>query len=445
MLASIRLSSMARSYDEFYQRKREYLSELVDDPDSPVTDEEQQHILELCDAFDEDRPTVSIPHWPDAGSHLTKPRSDGTLANWCYHLTSYAREVDLLDTSARELNQVAEDWLHGNSEIKDGSLSKGTIRVNQNTARIFYRYHDHLDVERERIAVFERQESGINPRDMLTAEEIARVREVPDNPRDKAILDLLLYTGVRNRGLRTLRVKDIKLADGEYYFNSEADNLKNIYKPQAPRPLLGAIASVRDLIDYHPYADDPDSYLITAKPKWNTVDPHETVGDSTIQKVMRSIKTEAGIDKPMHPHAIRHNFVTLCKREYDLDDATVKFLIGHAPDSTIMETTYSHLSGEDHMEKARVGAGIESEDEESSLTPDFCDSCGEPLGPNAKACANCGTVYTPDARSTEQDIEDAMFKDKGRADGQLEMDLDDLREVIHANPELKSLLLDDPE
>lgn len=435
-------SSMPRSYEEFYQRKREYLSEQVDDDDSNVTRDEELAILELCDAFDEDRPTTETPRWPDAPGHLTKSRSDGTLANWCYYLTTYAQEIDLLDTSVREINRVAEDWLHGESDYKNGNLSKGTIRAYQNSIRMFYRYHDDVDVKREAIAVFDREDTGIDPRDMLDMNEISAVRNAPESPRDQVVLDLLLYTGMRNGALRTLRIKDIDLETEQFYFNREAANLKNIYQPHAPRPLLGAIASIRTWLNYHPYSDEPDAYLITAKPKWNDVDPHTPVSDKTISRITNGLKDDVDIDKPMHPHAMRHNFVTLCKREYDLDDSTVKFLIGHAPDSSVMETTYSHLSGEDHISKARVAAGIEEEEEESSLTPDFCKSCGEPLGPSDVACANCGITYSPNARSTEQEIEDAMYESKGEADGEMEVFVDQMRKVANENPEVKEILRD---
>ncbi len=431
---------MARDYSEFYTRKQEYLTEHVES--GAVSKGNADAIRELCAAFDENRPTTQRPRWPDASAHLTKVRSESTLANWMYHLTTYSREVDLLDTTAHELNQIAEDWLNGDSEIKDGGISKGTIRVYQNTARIFYRYYDDVGVDYEDIVVFAQNDDGIDPRDMLTREELHRARDVITSPRDKCIFDLLIYCGMRNNALRTLRVRDMDLQNEQWHFNTDADNLKNINKPHAPRPLLGATSAVREWLDYHPYSDDPDSYLITAKPKWSTVDPAEPVSDKTIQRVLQSIKEDAEIDKPMHPHMLRHNFVTLCKREHGMDDGTIKFLIGHSPDSSVMETTYAHLSGEDYVKKARVATGRAEPDDESTLTPDTCNICDEPLAPDAKACPGCGTTYHPDAKSKERDIEDAMYADKGAA----ETDEEDhavnaFREALQNNPELKEILL----
>jgi len=433
---------MPRTYAGHYESKQEYLSEQV--ADAAVHPEDAAAIRTLCNAFDEDAVTTNKPHWPDAPSHLTKYREDGTLANWMYFMTTYARELRLLETSAYELNQVAEDWLNGDSEIKDGAISKGTIRAYQTAARIFYRFHDDVGVDHTDIATFEREQTGVDPRDMLTPDEIETIRNVPEHPRDQAILDMLLYTGVRNNGLRTLRIKDIDAEEGEYYFNTTADGLKNIHKPHAPRPLLGAVASVREWLSYHPAGDDGDAYFIMGKPKFGDPDPHSQVSDRTIQRVMDSIKAQTDISKPMHPHMMRHNMISACKRQYEMDDMTVKFLIGHSPDSKVMETTYAHLAAEDHIKKAERAAGIRDDEEDSPLTPDYCNACGEPLGPKQKACGRCGTVYTPDARSTEKQLNDAMFEGLTSATDDEEQEaVTKFRALIEQNPEIKRMLLDE--
>ena len=438
---------MPRSYAERYRRKREYLTTQVDE--GTVSDADADAIRELVNAFDEDKVTTKKPRWPDAPGHLTSYREDGTLANWLYFLTTYARElqhmdISLLDATTRDINRVAERLLDGTASVRDDNLSKGTIRAYQNSARIFYRFHEDTVVEFEDIAVFEMADTSINPRDMLTREEIHEVRDAAENPRDKTVIDLLLYCGMRNNALRTLRIKDIDTEDGQWYFNTTADGLKNIYRESAPRPLLGAEPTMRDWLDYHPYSDDPDAYVIIPKPKWNDVDPHQQVSDKTVSRITKGIKEKTDIDKPMHPHMMRHNFVTLCKREYDLDDSTVKFLIGHAPDSTVMETTYAHLSGEDHIEKAERAAGIREDDEESSLTPTHCGTCGEPLAPQAKACERCGTIYTPDAKTTLDDIKDTLFEHAGQADNELEIDgVQNIRDFVTENPKLARKILDE--
>jgi len=72
---------------------------------------------------------------------------------------------------------------------------------------------------------------------MLDADERhALTVEAPSHPRDEAIVNLLMYTGMRNTALRMCRVKHIDLEEGVYYFNSEADGLKGIHTPPTAAP-----------------------------------------------------------------------------------------------------------------------------------------------------------------------------------------------------------------
>jgi len=421
---------MPRSYEAFYQRKRKNLSEFVDTGE--VHPDDADAIREVCDAFDEDNVVVTRPTWPNAPSNLTSYRSKGTLANWCYALSRYSRELRLLDATPHDVNTQAQQWL-------DSGLTKGTIRQYQNSLRIFYRYHDECPTDWADVVVFDTQDTSVEPRDMLTKEEIQQLRDAVDHPRDAAILDLLLYCGMRNTALRTLRIKDVDTDDDVWYFNTDADGLKHIHMPEAPRPLLNASTSVQTWLRYHP-SDDPEAYLITAKPNFNKVDPYEPVGDKVISRTTNDLKNEVGLQKPLHPHMLRHNFVSICKRNYDMDDATIKWLIAHAPDSNVMERTYSHLSGADYLQKARVSAGEKEPSSESPFTPDGeCERCDAHIpSENATSCWNCGMDFTPNAYDTSKQIEDAMYESRVAADDQLGEDIDDLRALLD-NPIVKLL------
>jgi len=131
-------------------------------------------------------------------------------------------------------------------------------------------------------------------------------------------------------------VKDVDTDKGVYYLNTEADGLKGAEKNGKKRPLLGAKRAVYDWLKDHP-TGKPDDYLITCLPTANRGTPGEMLSQSNIRRRLKDIAEEAGIDKPPNPHNFRHYFVTSCKRDYDMDEAKIKHLIGHGPDSTIME------------------------------------------------------------------------------------------------------------
>ena len=88
-----------------------------------------------------------------------------------------------------------------------------------------------------------------------------------------------------------------------------------------------------------------------------------------------------------------------------MDDSTIKHFIGHGSDSTVMETTYQHLSDDDYTAKAERAMGLREAEEASPLTPDICPTCGDQL---AKACEGCGAVFTPDAKDTEEQVDEDL-------------------------------------
>ncbi|WP_254542781.1 site-specific integrase [Halomarina pelagica] len=430
-----------------YAERKRTLRRAVDA--GKVTEADYDRILELCAAFDPDDMTVPLP---TDGEHAndTKPKQPNTLSYWSQHLKRVAErlgvdgyETTLTDATADDINRLMTDLRTGaHPSVKDDGLANNTIRNEQGCVRRFYRYHTDLGVDPNEIALINGDETHVDDRDMLTREEIDRIRDVATHPRDLAIFDLLLYTGQRNTAIRSLRIKDIDLDAGVYYLNGDTGGLKGADETGSKRPLLGAVGSIREWLRYHPDSDNPDAYLITGKPRYTDVDPERMVSRNTLQYAMNQLKKKAEIDKPMNPHAIRHNFVTLAKREYNMDDATVKHLIGHSPDSTVMETTYAHLSDDDHIRAAEVAAGIRDPDDENPLTPEICH-CGEPLPAHAKACPRCGTVYSPDAQAVKEQVEADMKRAYGETHPDDSTTLDKLNALdeLLADPEVKQALL----
>lgn len=390
-----------------------------------ISSGDAEAIQQLCYAYDEMKLHVSPP--ADASK---KHREPTTITGWSVGLRQVARVVELTSTTADEINEHFSDLLSGDE------MKQNTIRNHQTSVRRFYRYHSDLDVNPDEIALLSHDDTAIDPSNMLSEEEIHRLRDAAESPRDLAVFDLLLYTGQRGMAVRSLRVQDVHPDQGVFYLNPDVEGMKGAREQGRKRPLLLASASVRDWLRYHPCSDDPDAYLITSKGKYNKPNPHKMVSQETIARVCRILKEKTGINKPLHPHALRHNFVTLAKRVYEMDDSTIKFLIGHKPDSRVMETTYAHLSEQDHIDHAEYKMGIKERKEESPLTPPSCPRCGEPLSDDAKACAKCGMLFTPDAHATHELVDNLALEGMREAGTEDEQDaVEEFQAFLKQNPE----------
>jgi len=407
-----------------YEVARERLTKRKEEGKLPTKDYEL--IIEFLDAFDNQVQS----HSPPAGESSKEP---STLKSYCSRFTwSSVRLQDstLAEATTEQINELMSQHLSGdNPEIKDGGYADSTVRLYQSALRSLYNYHEDLNVEPEEITLIDSPDSKVDERDMFTSDEIQELRENCPNPRDRCLLELLINTGQRIRAIQTLRIKDVNLEEGIFYLNDSVDGLKHA---EGKRPLLGAKAAVRRYMDYHPCPNDPDAYLLTNIHNHNPdTEPGDMLHRGTLRRRLKKIGENAEISKPVNPHNFRHYFVTIAKKRYGLDNDQIRWLIGHGPDSSVMESTYSHLTDDDRIKTVEIDSGYrEPEEEDSPLTPPVCTICGEPLENDDVACSVCGMMYTPDAKATQEQIEESMYEAKGELDGEEEISLDNMKDEI---------------
>ncbi|MFO7926962.1 tyrosine-type recombinase/integrase, partial [Natronomonas sp.] len=380
--------------------------------DIPEADE--THIREFLDAIDPEINTTNFTN--DSGKRETK--SYGTLAAYTQALkrVSELAERPLTEfKSAEEINKLFEGFRRGtHPNVKDDGYGKSTLGQWESAVTKFFEYHSHFGIDQTEIVIDANPETKVDDRDMYTREEIEALRNAVTNDRDRCMLELFLNTGQRIRAIQTLRLKDVDTDEGVYYLNTEDDGLKGADKNGRKRPLLGAKRPVYDWAKKH--QGGPEDYLITPLPSANGGIHGEKLSQSTMRRSLRRLADRADVDKPPNPHNFRHYFVTTCKRDYGMDDATIKHLIGHGQGSRIMETTYQHLNDEDHIKAAETAAGLRKEKNESPLTPQACPTCGEPLDQGSKACPGCGTVFAPNAKAAEEQIQEGIKESYKQAD-----------------------------
>jgi integrase len=428
---------MAKTPRERYQTALQKLREATEAGDVEVQD--QEAITEMCQGYDKQN-LLSQP--PDDDS----TKAPETLKTYAQRLLTITKRLDssLIEADADSINHLMQSMFDGShAEVTDDGLSQNTISSYQATTRKFFEFHG-LDVDPNDVTLLAPQKTSIDPDDMLTREEITELRGAFKRSRNRALFEMLLYTGQRQTALRTLRIQDINLDDATYRYNEDADGLKGAERNGKKRPLLASVGAIRDWLQYHPASDDPDAILLCAlNGHGDPADGYEAIGHDAVNNVLKRAKARTTVDKPLTSKALRHNFATTAKREYGLDDSTIKYLLGHSPDSQVMETTYAHLSDEDHIKAAEIGAGLrDPEPEDSVFTPSICPVCKEPLDGYERACPRCGTAITPDAQQTKNEVEKALWEGKSEAqDEKVSEAIDALRDAIETNPDAVIRLL----
>lgn len=177
-------------------------------------------------------------------------------------------------------------------------------------------------------------------RGTLSEAEVTLLLAAARSLREKAMLALLAYAGLRNRELCRLRVRDVDLAGGSVHVAAT--------KTQRDRNTYIAPACVRVLSDYlnerQPNADE--LLFVTLR----TGKPYE---QQCVRKMIRAAAQRAGLTKRVYPHLMRHSLATnLLHRGAHL--LAIKEQLGHAFVTTTM--IYVHSNPEHTRQQYRMFA-----------------------------------------------------------------------------------------
>ena len=268
--------------------------------------------------------------------HGFSPRTaDSYRSHLSFFLAWLDRETDVEEVLgvSPEILHGWQTWLYGFTDDAGRGLAIATQAARLSVVRAFFRWLVKTDVllYDPAAGLVLPKRKGILPRSVLTKKEIERLLAAPDTTmpiglRDRAMLEVLYSTGIRNAELRALQLYDLELDRGLVRIN-EGKNAKDRVVP------LGEVAC-RWLREY----------LDEARPKLLARNgaAEQTVFLSkngrpllplgVIDRVHRLAK-EAGIERPVTPHGLRHAFAThmLAGRA---DIRHIQAMLGHASVAT---------------------------------------------------------------------------------------------------------------
>jgi len=200
----------------------EWLQNRRDDITSAAYDQQvQTAIIDFLDAYNPDNIRLKPPviHGEDKRESTLATSSRLAYASTLHRTAQY---VHLLDCTARALNLFANERIQGTHETtNDDGVSQNTVHQNQIAWRSFYQFHENhpeghdVTADPEGITLVDRDETHVDERDMFTQEEVQAMRDSCQNKRDRALLELRIYTGQRPNCLRKLTYDDVRPDKGE--------------------------------------------------------------------------------------------------------------------------------------------------------------------------------------------------------------------------------------
>lgn len=215
------------------------------------------------------------------------------------------------------------------------------------------------------------------PEELLTKEDIIRMVQACQSPRDRAFIMTLYESGARISEIGTMKRKSIS-------FDQYGPVI--IVKGKTGMRRIRLITSAPYLSEWlRCHKGDQDSPLWTNR---------ESVSYAGLSSVIRRAAKRAGIRKRVYPHLFRHSRATELAKKFT--EAQMKNYFGWTQSSR-MAAVYVHLSGRDIDDAILEMHGIKKSEKEKAKTHktcprceyknpidlDFCHQCHSPLDAEA--------------------------------------------------------------
>ncbi len=255
--------------------------------------------------------------------------------------------------------------------------------------------------------------------DLFTEEDVKRIIETANHPRDKALISLLYESGCRIGEIASMDIKNVDFDEIGCLITITGKTGSRKIRIIASTPFLAA------WINMHPLRQDRNSPLWI---NYGWKNQNKSLKYKTHRTLIERLVKKAGIKKRANPHMFRHSRATFMA--HHLTEFQMNQYFGWVQGSG-MPATYIHMSGKDLDESIKKlnGMKAETKETESLLKPMRCPRCEKTNSAISKFCSRCGGVL---------DLETAIEFDKKK----LETDkVSEMMKIIARDPEIRSLLL----
>lgn len=268
---------------------------------------------------------------------IEKGRALNTVRNYDHYLTQFFAFGKIASPSDITENVIREFRLHLNRSkgVKVKGQSQGTMKkATQNyyliALRSFLKYLKKRNISSVAPDVIELAKTGSRDIDPLSGSELQRFLDAArESLRDKAMLELFFSTGLRLSELCSLN-RDIDLTKDEFSIRGKGDKVRVVFiSDRAKSALREYLNSRKDMAE--PLFVN-ESFRTTSDAR---------ITPRSVQRIVKTYATKAGIYKKVTPHVLRHSFATdLLSNGADM--RSVQMMLGHANIATTQ--VYTHVT-----------------------------------------------------------------------------------------------------
>jgi integrase/recombinase XerD len=252
------------------------------------------------------------------------------------------------------------------------------------------------------------------PEELLTEEEILKMIQRCNCPRDKALLSTLAESGCRISEIGNMKIKNISFE--EYGARLTVNGKTGMRKVL----VINSSPYLEAWINNHPYNENPESFI------WVSTFG-KLLSYTRIISILKQSAKKAGIKKRVYAHLFRHSRATHLASI--MTEANMKQYFGWGQDSK-MCGIYIHMNGNSTDSAILRANGIELDEQkkENILQNKKCLRCNKLNGITARLCDMCGLPL--DKEEAEKRINDDIEKKKA----------DEIMNSLIKDPEILELI-----
>ena len=259
--------------------------------------------------------------------------------------------------------------------------------------------------------------------DLLTEEEVKKLIDLAEHPRDKAFVSVLYESGARIGEVGSLQIFNVRF--------DEYGAVINVEGKTGCRPIR-IISSTPYLVTWlqsHPLKDDNKAAL------WvnvGTTKHNIPLQYDGMRMILMRLFEKAGIKKRFNPHMFRHSRATFLADH--LTEFQMNQYFGWIQGSD-MPATYVHMSGQniDASMLELNGIKVPKNSKESSLKPIICPRCDTINPHDSKFCNKCAGIL---------DLKTAYeLETKVDAEKKIRTNYDNAMNTLMNNPEFIQIVM----
>lgn len=250
---------------------------------------------------------------------LLEGKSKNTIKTYKSHLKDFLMNIDkpIMTVTTRDIRYHLAD------AEQRLNYSKSTLEDRRSALSSFYKWlkEEHY-IQENPVDPIHRIKFEKNKRKPYTQEQMEKIRYAcRNNARNTALIEFLYSTGCRVSEVVSIKVDDVDWENGEVIVTGKGNKSRPVYLN-----VRAQLALKRYLKGRHNQTD----YLFSSTRRLG----NKPIDKSSLEKICKQMGYEAGINRKLRPHEVRHTFATdALEKGVPIED--VQVMLGHER----METT----------------------------------------------------------------------------------------------------------